>query len=281
MRLLIALMCVLGMLALGASFALSAMTHRWSDGLAGKISVEIPATDSGGDVIAPGIVRSMTDDVQKVLSAHPDIAQATITEEAQVKELLAPWLGADMAMDSIPVPGLISVSFRDGAAPDLAQLASQIKEAAPGARIDTHESWLTDVLRFTGALQFAAALLTLIIGITTLVAVAGGVRSKLNENKEELELLHLMGATDSYIARQIQRHTLLLAMQGGTIGMFLGGIALIAISMVAGRIGVNLVPDFTLTDGQRFALVLMPVPIALLAMLTARFTVLRVLTRMP
>lgn len=281
LRLLICLMSILAMLALSASFALSAMTKRWSQGLANKISVEIPASDSGGDIIPPAMVRSMTDEAAKILNESPDVEQATITEEKQVRELLSPWLGDDMAMDSIPLPGLISVTFHEGANPDMKALESKIREAAPTARIDTHQSWLSDVLRFTGALQFAAVLLGLIIGATTLVAVAAGVRSKLSENKEELELLHLMGASDSYIARQLQRHTLILSFQGGLLGIVSGGILLFAISMVAGNMGVNLVPDFRLSDIQKIMLTLMPLPISLLAMATARLTVMRVLTKMP
>jgi cell division transport system permease protein len=281
LRLLIGLMSVLGMLALCASFALSAMTKRWSDGLENKISVEIPASDSGGEVILPGIVRSMTDEAAKMLMGHPDVQEAKIMEESEIRELLSPWLGDDMVMDSIPIPGLISVTFEKGAVPDLKDLEIQIRDVAPRARIDTHESWLSDVMRFTGALQFAAILLTLIIGATTLVAVAGGVRSKLSENKDELELLHLMGASDSYIARQLQRHTLILSLQGGAAGVAAGGILLLVISLVAGEIGVNLVPDFRLDGPQKLMLLLMPVPIAVLAMLTARFTVLRVLGKMP
>lgn len=281
LRLLIGLMSVLGMLALCASFALSAMTQRWADGLENKVTVEVPASDSGGDTIAPGIVRSMTDEAAKVLMGHADVSEAKIMEDDEIKELLAPWLGHDMVMDSIPIPGLISVTFEKGKTPDLEDILIQIRDVAPQARIDTHESWLSDVMRFTGALQFAALLLTLIIGATTLVAVAGGVRSKLSENKEELELLHLMGASDSYIARQLQRHTLILSLQGGAAGVVAGGILLFIISMVAGKIGVNLVPDFRLDGAQKAALVLMPIPIAVLAMVTARFTVLRVLGKMP
>lgn len=281
LRLLIALMSILGMLALCASFALSAMTQRWSDGLENRISVEIPASDSGGEVTAPGIVQSMTDDAARLLMGRADVTEAKIMEESEIRELLSPWLGDDMVMDSIPLPGLISVTFEKGAVPDLKELEVELRDVAPRARIDTHESWLSDVLRFTGALQFAAILLTLIIGATTLVAVAGGVRSKLSENKEELELLHLMGASDSYIAKQLQRHTLILSLQGGAAGVAAGGLLLFVISLIAGEIGVNLVPDFRLDGVQKVMLLLLPVPIAVLAMMTARFTVLRVLGKMP
>jgi cell division transport system permease protein len=281
LRLLIFLMSILGMLALAASFALSAMTDRWSGGLENKISVEIPASDSGGDIINPRIVKSMTDDAAKILNENPDITEATIMEESQIRKLLSPWLGEDMVMDSIPIPGLISVTFNKDSKPDLKALELKLRDVAPRARIDTHESWLSDVLRFTGALQFAAILLSVIIGLTTLVAVAGGVRSKLSENKEELELLHLMGASDSYISRQLQRHTLILSLQGGAVGILAGGLLLFGIGFIAGNMGVNLVPDFRLDYVQQAMLLLLPVPIALLAMVTARFTVLRVLTKMP
>ncbi len=281
LRLLIGLMSVLGVLALSASFALSAMTHRWSEGLDHKISVEIPAADSGGEIIAPGIVKSMTEEAAKMLNTREDVAEATIMEEKDVRELLSPWLGNDMVMDSIPIPGLISVTFDKNANPDLKDLELQLRDVAPRARIDTQENWLNDVVRFTGALQFTAILLGLIIGATTLVAVAGGVRSKLSENKEELELLHLMGASDSYIARQLQRHTLILSLQGGIAGVIAGCILLFIIGMVAGKMGVNLVPDFKLSEIQKAFLVISPIPIALLAMMTARFTVLRVLNKMP
>lgn len=281
LRLLIGLMCVLGMLALAASFALAAMNARWSQGLDGKVSVEIPAADSGGDIIKPDLVRAMTDEAARLLGSHPDVREAVIMEDSQIRDLLAPWLGHDMVMDSVPVPGLISVTFDKGATPDLEKLESDLKEVAPRARIETHEDWLSDVLRFTGALQFAAILLGLIIGVTTLVAVAGGVRSRLSENREELELLHLMGASDSYIARQIQQHTLILSLQGGVIGIAAGAVLLAVIGLVAGNIGVNLVPDFRLDGRQIAALALLPVPVALLAMATARHTVLRVLRKMP
>ncbi len=281
LRLLIALMSVLGMLALSASFALSAMTDRWSSGLENKVSVEIPASDSGGEIIPPLTVQSMTNEAAKVLSKRDEVAEAIVMEETQMRELLAPWLGTDMVMDTIPLPGLVSVTFKEGPTPDLEDILIEIRDVAPQAKIDTHESWLSDVVRFTGALQFAAILLTLIIGFTTLVAVAGGVRSKLSENKDELELLHLMGASDSYIAKQLQRHTLILSLQGGAMGVLAGAILLFIISLIAGEMGVNLVPDFRLDGAQKIMLLLLPIPIALLAMGTARFTVLRVLGKMP
>ncbi len=281
LRLLIALMTVLAMLALAATFALSEMTARWSSGLENRMTVEIPAEDSDGKLIAPVDVRAMTTKIVDMMQTHPAIADAQAMTEDDVRDLIAPFLGEDLAMDSIPLPGLISLTVQDGATIDIAALERRIQTIAPQGRIDTHEGWLRDVTRFTGALQFAAALITLIIGVTTLVAVAGGVRSKMAVHKEELELHHLMGATDQYIARQIDRHMVILALQGGAIGVAAGAALLLLIGYVSGEMGVTLLPDFTLSLFQKGMLAALPLVIALLAMGTARTTVLRALSEMP
>ena len=122
LRLLIGLMSILGMLALAASFALSAMTTRWEQGLADKITIEIPASDSAGEMIAASSVQSMTDDAAKIIGARNDVLEAEIMEESHVRELLSPWLGEDMVMDSIPIPGIISVTFEKGTKPDIKAL---------------------------------------------------------------------------------------------------------------------------------------------------------------
>lgn len=281
LRLLIGLMTVLAMLGLAASFALGEMTQRWSSGLENRMTVEIPAEDGDGTLIAPEKVKEMTTKALDMLDAHPAIAEASAMSEQEVRDLISPFLGEDLVMDSIPLPGLISLRVQEGAIIDLKTLETRLKIIAPQARIDTHESWLKDVLRFTGALQFAAILLTFIIAGTTLVAVAGGVRSKMAVHKEELELLHLMGASDAYIARQLQWHTLILAFQGAFMGMVTGAALLALIGWVAGEMDVTLLPDFNLSTFQKTILGCLPIIIALLAMGTARTTVLRDLAKMP
>jgi cell division transport system permease protein len=281
LRLLIALMTVLAMLGLAASFALAEMTERWSSGLENRMTVEIPAEGADGKLIEAAVVKDMTDKALHLLESHPAIADAEAMSEKEVQDLISPFLGEDLVMDSIPLPGLISVRVQDGADIDVKTLENRLKSIAPQARIDTHESWLNDVMRFTGALQFAAVLLTLIIAVTTLVAVAGGVRSKMAVHKDELELLHLMGASDSYIARQLQRHTLILAFQGGVAGMLAGALLLALIGWISGEMGVTLLPDFALSTFQKSILGILPAIIALLAMGTARTTVLRALAEMP
>lgn len=281
LKILIALMTFLAMLGLASTFALSEMTDRWSSGLNDKATIEVPAKDSVGTLIDKAMLDKLTNQVYTFLKEHPAIDTVEKMSEEDIITLVAPWLGDDLTYDNIPLPGIISVSFKKDVVFDIASLEENIRSIAPQARLDTHESWLQDVLRFTGALNFAALLITIVIGITTVVAVAGAVQSRMAIYHEELELLHLMGAADEYISRQLQRYMLFLALQGAAIGAIAGGFLLFLVGLLAGEMDISLLPDFTLSGFQTFLLIFLPLLVAFLGMLTARHTVLRVLAQMP
>ena len=281
LKTLIALMTFLAILGLASTFALSEMKDRWSSGLENKASIEIPAEDTNGIILPQDDLDKLTNEVYTFLQKHPAVETIKIMEKQDIIDLVEPWLGSDLALDNIPLPGILTVGFKDDIIFDVTSLEEKLKQIAPQARLDTHKSWLSDVLRFTGALNFAALLITAIIGITTIVAVAGAVQSRMAIYNEELELLHLMGASDHYISKQLQRYMMYLTLQGSAIGAFIGGIILLTIGFLAGEMDVSLLPDFSLSTAQIIILIVLPIIISMLGMLTARQTVLRVLTKMP
>jgi cell division transport system permease protein len=279
--LLIGLMTFLALMALGASFVLGAMTQRWTSGLENRVTVEIPAQDADGNVIGPEEMAKMTDRASGILENYPAIAAVHVMERSEIAALVSPWLGDAKLPGEVPLPALISVEIKEGNSSALPVLEEKLKDAVPLARLDRHEDWLKDLLRFTRALQFAAALLTAVIGLTTVTAVAGAVRSRIAVYHAEVELLHLMGANDPYIARQFQRHSLALALKGSVAGGIAGALAMLAVGYASGRLGVNLVPEFRLSHDQLMILCLVPVATALIAGFTARQTVMKVLAAMP
>jgi cell division transport system permease protein len=279
--LLIGLMTFLAVMALATSFALSAMTARWSSGLEDKVTVEIPAADEKGQAFKPEDIKAEARRIAELLQQHPAVKDVHILSDQEISDLVRPWLGDNLKLTNIPVPGLIALRMKNADKDTYTVLAGRIAAIDSRARLDTHEEWLKDVLRFTGALQFAAALLTLVIGVTAVAAVAGGVRARLAVNRDEVEILHLMGAADSYISRQFQRHSMALALRGSVAGMVVGLAALLAIGWMSGRMEVNLIPGFTLQGWQIGALIMLPLTMGALAAVTARFTVNRALTKLP
>lgn len=279
--LLIALMTFLAMMAISASFALAVLQGRWASGLENRATVEIPAQDEQGQIIAATQIKEQAEQIAGMMRAYPGIVSVHVMTDGEIRDLVKPWLGDDLLLADMPLPSLISVTMSDRSPDAVAALQQKIVGIAPQARLDTHQSWLNDVLRFTGALKFAAVLLVMTIGITTVTAVAGAVRARMAVYRAEVELLHLMGATDNYISRQFQRYSLLLALQGGAAGTVAGALAILAIGWGSGRMDVNLLPGFTLTPVQMIMLAALPLLAAGISTLTARQTVMRVLGTMP
>lgn len=282
MILLIALMSFLALMALAASFALSAMTERWSSGLENKMTIEIPAQERKGAALPEKEKPDLyVEKVTALLEKDKLVKNFEVLSDSEIAGLVSPWLGEDIALTEIPLPTLISVDLYDVTEASLKNLEQQAHAIAENIKFDRHESWLEDLLRFTGSLQLAAFLISLIIGVTTITAIAGAVRARMALYKAEVELLHLMGASDEYITRQFQRHACILAFQGAVLGTLCGALALLIIKVVAGDMGASLIPDFRLTAFHVGCIAALPLIAAIIGMMTARVTVLRALAVMP
>lgn len=281
LKLLIVLMSVLATLAFAAFFTLSAMGERWSSGLENKATIEFPAQDENDQPLQFAAIEEQMEQAAGLLRADPAIETIDIMKKEDIGELVAPWLGENPDMEAMPLPGLISITIKHNAYFDAKSLQASLQTISPRIRVDTHQSWLSSVLRFTGALQFSAVILMLIIGLVMVIAVGGAVQSRIAVHKEEIELLHLIGAADQYITAQFQKHTLLLAVQSALIGLLAGGLLLIVMSWIAGQMDLALLPDFSLSWAQKVMMLFIPALIGGLGMMTARMTVLHALQRMP
>lgn len=281
LKMLMGLMTILALFALSASFALSEMTERWSSSLTNKATIEIPAEGENGDILSQDAINQAADRILSFLQSHPQVESVEIMPQNEIQELLSPWLGDDITIDNVPLPGILSVSFKKDSDVNFETLQARLKNYGDHVRLDTHQKWLADLLAFTGALNFSALLLSTLIGVATIVAVSGAVQARMAIFREELELLHLMGAGDDYIAKQLQRHSFLSCLQGSAIGAVIGFILLFFTSLALRQKEINLLPEFSLSLMQISTLILLPLIISLLALFTARKTVLRVLSKMP
>ncbi len=281
LRLLIALMSFLAAIALTGNFALNSMTQRWSSGLENKLTIEIPAEKKGGELRSAAEIQSLAERVEAVLENNPAVKSADTLDQNDIQELVEPWLGKDAPLGDIPLPGLISVELTSPEPGTTAKLTAEISEIADDIVVDTHEAWLQSLMRMISSLRFAALTVALIIAATTVTAIAGAIRSRIAVHRADVELLHLMGANDEYIIRQFQRHALVIALQGSLCGTLAAGLILVITKYGIGTGGESLLPAFSLGIGQGLMVAILPLLAALIAGATARFTVLRSLSRMP
>jgi cell division transport system permease protein len=100
-------------------------------------------------------------------------------------------------------------------------------------------------------------------------------------HREVIEVLHLIGARDSYVAGQFERHALVLGLRGAALGFGLAVATLFGLGGAAAAIEAPLLPAFAFEAWGWGALGALPLAMALVVMATARLTVLRALARMP
>lgn len=281
LMLLIALMTILAVLALAASFTLSGIAERWTTGLENHYTIEVPATDKDGKIRTKEDIREDTAKLTKMLNTLPYVSDVAPLSQNEIHELIEPWIGDESILEAVPVPGLIALKLQGEQTNMQSVIEKKIRNIVPNAMIDSHQEWLQDVLKFTNSMTLATAMLVLIIAFISITAVASGIRARISIHETEVELLHLMGASDNYISGQFQRYAALLAFKAALVGTALGIIALFAIRWFFGEMSMNLMPHEGLSAQQISMFISLPFMAGLIALLTSRQTVLNVLVKMP
>ncbi|MHA1114083.1 MAG: cell division protein FtsX [Alphaproteobacteria bacterium] len=273
----IALMVYLATLALAGALIAADAGQDWRRALTGGMTVELPPAPAG----MAGATAGETDRLLDLLRATPGIATADPLGPNQMRALLEPWLGAGAAIEDLPLPRLIAITLAPDAAPDLAKLRQRIAAVAPDARLDDHGAWLGALLRTARGFEILALLVVILAGSAATWTVVFTTRTRLDAHRRSVELLHLIGAQDAYIARQFQFQALLLGLAGGVVGFAPAALTVFLLGLVTRGAEFGLLPEVAL-DWQGWAVLACLVPAAAaVAMTTARLVVLRALGKMP
>jgi cell division transport system permease protein len=274
----IGLMVYLAGLALAGTLVLNGTLARWDRSLTGTLTVQLPPTEPGKDDALPLVLQTLRE-TPGVKNAEPLGAEAT-------GRLLEPWLGNALSADELPMPRLVDLRIDTDAPPDLAALRARLAAAAPQAVLDDHRLWLDRLASLVVSIELTALAVVALIGAAAVLIVVFTTRAGLAVHHGVIEVLHFIGARDRYIARQFERQALELGLRGGVMGLVLtiATLALIghasdATALLGER--VRLLPALELRFWHWLLLALLPAAAALIAMVTARFTVLRALARMP
>ena len=276
----IGLMVYLATLTLAFSLILTSAIERWDAGLQGSLTVQVPVP-ADGSALAAGRL----DAILAVLRRTPGIATATPMSPAAEQELLRPWLGGSLDDVALPLPILVDIHTDSGAVIDTARLEQRLEVVVPGASVATHDRWLGRLFRAARLIVLSGDLAVALIGAGAILTIIFTTRTGLLIHHDVIELLHLVGAQDSYVARQFQSHSFRQALRGGALGMVLALVTIGGVVAAAtfGYGGDEITPfqGFGISPFGWGALLLMPVAAGVVALVTARVTVLSILGRMP
>jgi len=240
--------------------------------LAGRLTVQIvePVEHSR---------EAQTVAAMDALHRLPEVVKATEVGRAQLAELLRPWLGPDGADPDLPVPAMIDVDLGIGSDAAVARVTHAVMAAAPAARVDRHEAWMSPISRFMNLITWLAAGLVLLMAAATAAVVLLAARAGLETHRDTIEVLHMLGSTDVQVARLFQRRIALDTLFGGVLGtaLAIGTVVLIGVQLTA--LGSDLLGGLDLSSRDWVLLGLFPIAFALLATVAARLAVLGVLRR--
>ncbi|MBT4888542.1 MAG: cell division protein [Rhodospirillales bacterium] len=277
--LLIAFMVYLAILAVAGIMVLNHSIERWDKGISGTLTVQIPPPQDSA--INSDATTSAVNDALRVLSNTPGVLNAEVLAEDETLELLRPWLGELAGQADLPLPRLIDVAIDRESGVDTQALSRQLSVSVPGASVDDHRVWLDRLVRLLKTVELIALGVVAVIGFVTIGTVIFTTRTGLALHSEAIQVLHLIGAHDNYIARQFAGRALWLGLKGGLVGLIFCVPTLLAIGYLAERMQIEAIPNISLGVPQMVAIIVLPLIVAGIAMVTARVTVLRTLARMP
>ena len=213
----VAIMTFLASITTGAVLLVSASAAEWQSEVASEITVQVrPAAGRDLDRDTAAAAEAMR--------AQPGVVQVRPFSKDESAKLLEPWLGTGLSIEQLPVPRVIVARMQPGATLDLAALRSRVTQVAPSASVDDHRAWIERMRSMTGATVFAGIGILALVIVATIISVSFATRGAMAANRPIVEVLHFVGAGDSFIANRFLRHFLRLGLEGGLIG---GGAAML------------------------------------------------------
>jgi cell division transport system permease protein len=227
----IAIITFLSCLTAGGAILVSDASQGWRSEISREVTIQIK----------PAASVDTEAEVEKAAAtarAAAGVADVQVFSKEDSERLLEPWLGSGLDLSQLPIPRLIVVKMGDHRAPDLAALRSALAAHAPHASLDDHSLWLSRLDTMADAIVVFAVALFLLMISAMMLAIGFATRGAMAGNREIIEVLHFVGAADSFTSRQFQGHFLRLGLRGGLLGG--GGAALFFLLATAfSAVGAN------------------------------------------
>ena len=225
--------------------------------------------------------KELTDKALSMIRGTEGIKQAELMDMAHMSALVEPWLGKSTSLENLPLPTIIDAEIAEDAAVNIPLLASRLQGLLPGIQLDDHKQWAEQFASFVHKVQWMLFGLTMFIISTTAAVVVFASKMSLKIHRGTVNLLHRLGAYDTYIAQQFQHHAALLTLKGAFVGSGLAAGTLILLHLMAEHIRSPLFPSFAMTFSHWGILMALPFGMSALAWLFTRLSVLKTLNRIP
>ena len=204
------------LMTLVGSFILSSWSNKWSMQVTNNITIEIPAplTQTNSiPVVNKKLQEEQNLEILDVLGKHPGIDQISPLGTEETLALIKPWIDEDISIDIVPIPTIIDLRLNKERNLNLETLKSSLQKINPEAQINDNTEWLSETLYIINTINQAIFLIMGTIFILSILALTGFIKNKLSSHHTEIDLLHALGASDSYISQQFYKHSLSITLK--------------------------------------------------------------------
>lgn len=215
----VAIMAFLACMTIGAVVMIAGAASQWSSDIGSEITVQVrPGPDTDAAVSA----------ALQVVRETEGIASARALGDEEISALLEPWLGGSVDFEELPVPRLVVATIDRENPPNLAELRRRLSVASPSATLDDHDLWQSRLKVMADTLVVGGLTVVALVLVATVLSVVFATKGAMGSNRDIVEVLHLVGAKEGFIARQFEGHFLRLGVKGGVVG------GLVALACFAG-----------------------------------------------
>ena len=259
MTAIMSLLTFLAVLAFGIALAIGTGVIRWNSQWDLYATVQIMDSDN-------------TQKVKKIIDDNSE--KITVVNEIttdQMRDLLGPWISGGGALENY-LPKMYELQFNT-----TKDLESVKKEISEYARFLTH----AQALKSSTSAGWKMILISSFVLLLTLGAIAICIsyiaRNTALLHRRELEILNQIGATDSYVAHQMQIIIAKICIVAGTAGFVVAAPILLLILGAAHSARVGLMAMLSISGWGWFALILLPIAIVIFAIWITKRTTINIL----
>lgn len=276
----IAIMCFLACLTAGAVYMVNQSANAWFDDIASEVTVQVNPSGQAD-------VEKQVTLIALFLARQPGVSKVTPLTAEDSAELLEPWLGqAAGALANLPIPRIIALEIDRNAPPDLNTIRVALATTFPSATLDDHRRWQAQLRTVTRSLAMGGFGVLILVAAATMATIVSATRSAMASNRQIVEVLHFVGARESFIAHEFEKHFLAVGIRAGLVGAIAATIVFILIPLITGLLGggtlaatefQRLIGPANMDWGGYALFLLVVVVVASLCMITSRYGVYRIL----
>lgn len=267
-----ALFFVIGALCFLA--ALAALTTRgtykaaeaWGAQIEGDITVVMRDTDRR-------TAQTVTDRVGRLAN----VFEARLLSQDEVEILLEPSLGPGGLPEGLPIPMLMVVQADMAVGDPSPEIKRLLAEAGIDGDVAGNAGYADNVRGALGVLRLVALSIVALLSATAIAVIAFATHAALLARRDIVDVLHLSGAEDRYIAALFERRFWILALQAG-LGGAVAALMVTALIVFTGSgsqgVEAQLLPRLSLDFWDIVILLVTPIAAGLAARVAARLTVL-------